>query len=270
MSTGGDSLDSAVRYEVSDGLATITLERAAALNSLDTATKEELLGVVRRAAADHEVRAVVLTGAGKAFCVGQDLKEHVRNLDGQSLDEVWSTVEKHYAPIALTLAEMAKPVVAAVNGVAAGAGMSLIMACDLRIAADTASFNTAFTSIALSCDTGCSWTLPRLVGPTRAMELLLLPRNVAAAEALALGLVNRVVASDELATEAASLGARLADGPTRAFAAVKKSMAYGASHSLAETLNFESRMMAWTGGSTDHRHAVDAFVAKRKPEFRGS
>jgi 2-(1,2-epoxy-1,2-dihydrophenyl)acetyl-CoA isomerase len=170
----------------------------------------------------------------------------------------------------LTIAAMAKPVIAAVNGVAAGAGLSLAIACDLRIAADTAKFNTAFTAIGLSCDTGSSWTLPRLVGPTKAMEMLLRPRSMDAAEALACGLVTSVVPADELAETAQRLAARLASGPTLAYAAVKQSIQYSATHDLAAAVAYEARMMAWTGGSTDHRNAVESFVAKREPTFEGS
>ncbi len=259
-----------VRYERSGGLATVTLNRPEAMNSLDTPMKEALLAAIRRAAADDDVRCVVLTGNGRAFCVGQDLREHARNIKELSVEEVWSTVERHYAPIALAIATMDKPVIAAVNGVAAGAGMSIAMTCDLRVAADTASFNTAFTGIGLSCDTGCSWTLPRLIGPTKAMELLLMPRSIDATEALALGLLTSVVPASHLGEEAAALGARLAKGPTRAYAAVKRSVAFGAAHGLEETLGFEGRMMAWTGASTDHHKAVESFVAKQEPEFEGS
>ena len=195
-----------VRYDVEDHVATITLNRPDAMNSLDTATKESLLAAVQRAAGDHDVRCVVVTGTGRAFCVGQDLREHVENINTQSVEEVWATVDAHYSPIALGLATMTKPVIAAVNGIAAGAGLSIAMACDLRLAADTAGFNTAFTGVALSCDTGSSWTLPRLVGPTKAMELLLVPRTLDSQEALDLGLVNRVVPADDLAVETAQAG----------------------------------------------------------------
>ena len=259
-----------VRYDVHDHVATITLDRPDAMNSLDTATKESLLAAVRRAATDDDVRCVVVTGTGRAFCVGQDLREHVENINTQPVEEVWSTVEAHYSPIALGLATMAKPVIAAVNGVAAGAGLSIAMACDLRLAADTAGFNTAFTAVGLSCDTGSSWTLPRLVGPTKAMELLLVPRTLDSQEALDLGLVNRVVPADDLAVEAANLAAKLAHGPTLAFACVKQSVAFAATHPLEESLAFEGRMMARSGGSADHRNAVNAFVAKEKPTFEGS
>jgi 2-(1,2-epoxy-1,2-dihydrophenyl)acetyl-CoA isomerase len=258
-----------VRYDVDDHVATITLNRSEAMNSLDTATKDALVAAVQRAARDEDVRCVVVTGTGRAFCVGQDLREHVANMASQSLEQVWATVDRHYSPIALGLATMPKPVIAAVNGVAAGAGLSIAMACDLRIVADTAGFNTAFTSIGLACDTGSSWTLPRLVGRTKAMELLLMPRTVDSQEALSLGLVNRVVPADDLAAEAATLAATLANGPTVAFASVKDSVAYSATHPLAESLAFESQMMARTGASDDHRNAVDAFVAKEKPVFEG-
>ena len=258
-----------VRYDVQDHVATITLDRPDAMNSLDLATKEALLAAIHRAAGNDDVRAVVLTGSGRAFCVGQDLREHIENIASKPLEEVWATVDAHYSPIALGLATMAKPVIAAVNGVAAGAGLSIAMACDLRIAADTAGFNTAFTGVALSCDTGSSWTLPRLIGPTKAMELLLMPRTLDCQEAVELGLVNRVVPADDLAVEAATLASRLATGPTLAYASVKQSMAFAATHPLEEALAFESRMMARTGGSDDHRNAVQSFVDKEKPTFEG-
>ena len=265
-----DSTDSPVRYDVQDAVATITFNRPGAMNSLDRATKDALLDSVRRAAYDPGVRCVVLTGTGRAFCVGQDLREHAASLEEQPLQEVWSTVERHFTPIATTIATMPKPVIAAVNGVAAGAGMSLVMVCDLRIAADTASFNTAFTGIGLSCDTGCSWTLPRLVGPTKAMELLLMPRSIDAAAALGLGLVSSVVPADDLASEASRLAGQLAHGATVAYAAVKQAVAYSATHSLVDSLGFEGQMMAVTGATTDHRNAVKSFLAKEKPTFEGS
>lgn len=258
-----------VRYQTDGGVATIALSRPDEMNSLDRATKEALLAAVRRAASDSSVRCVVLTGSGRAFCVGQDLREHIDNLAAQPLEEVWSTVEDHYTPIALCLATMDKPVIAAVNGVAAGAGMSIALACDLRIAAESASFNTAFTGVGLSCDTGASWTLPRLVGAGRATELLLIPRTLSAADAFSIGLVARVVPDDGLASLASGLAAQLANGPTLAYASVKKAIAYSAVHPLGEALAFEGQLMALTGASEDHRDAVQSFVAKKKPTFGG-
>lgn len=267
--TSGGGVSEQVEYAVEGGVATIRLNRPEVMNSLDTATKEALLTAVRRAADDIDVRCVVLTGTGRAFCVGQDLHEHADNLTRESLQDIWSTVERHYTPMALTIATMPKPVVAAVNGVAAGAGMSIAMACDWRVAADTASFNTAFTGIGLTCDTGCSWTLPRLVGHTKAMELLLWPRSVDAAEALEIGLVNWVFPAADLTSEVEDMAGRLAAGPTLAFAAVKQSVAYGAAHNLEQTLAREGQLMAHTGGSQDHQTAVRSFVAKEKPTFTG-
>ncbi len=258
-----------VEYAVDGGVATITLSRPDAMNSLDTASKEALLAAVQRAGTDDGVRCLVLTGTGRAFCVGQDLHEHIRLMSTTSLDGVWETVDKHYSPIALSIATMAKPVIAAVNGIAAGAGLSLALACDLRIGSVDARFNTAFTGVALSCDTGLSWTLPRLIGTARSLELLLLPRTVDADEALSLGLLTKVVAAKDLMLEVALLATKLAAGPTLAFASLKQSIAFASTHSLDESLAFESRMMACTGGSADHRNAVQSFVDKEKPTFEG-
>ncbi len=259
-----------VRLDVTEGVATITLDRPDAMNSLDVATKEALLDAVRAVADDPAARCVVLTGTGRAFCVGQDLKEHVELLhcDGGS-DQLFSTVDQHYNPIVTTLASMAKPVVAAVNGVAAGAGASLAFACDLRYVADTAGFNLAFANIALSCDTGASYHLQRLVGRAKAIELLYFPRTLSAAEALELGLATEVVAPDQLAGRVGEVAARLAAGPTVALGAMRQSVAYAAGHSFEEALEVESRMMTLTGGTDDHAAAVAAFLAKEKPVFEG-
>jgi len=258
-----------VEYAVEGAVAAITLSRPDQMNSLDLATKEELLAAVQSASSDAAIRCVVITGSGRAFCVGQDLREHIELISTKSMEEVWATVDAHYGPIASTIASMPKPVIAAVNGVAAGAGLSIALACDLRVASEQAGFNTAFTGVALSCDTGSSWTLPRLVGPTKAMELLLMPRTIKADEALQLGLLNRVVAADELAPTVAALAADLAAGPTLAYASVKESVAFATTHSLSDALSFESQMMARTGASADHRNAVQSFVAKEKPTFEG-
>lgn len=258
-----------VLYDVRDGIARITFNRPDAMNSLDLATKEALLAAVRRAAADESARVVVIAGSGRAFCVGQDLKEHIANLRSMPLDQVWSTVPDHYAPLASTIVSMPKPVVAAVNGIAAGAGASIAFACDFRVLAEGAGFNLAFTGIALSCDTGISWTLPRLVGRARATELLLLPRTVGADEARELGLATSVAGADDFDADVDALATRLASGPTVAYASVRASLDYAATHTLDETLAFEGEMMARTGGSADHHDAVEAFVAKEKPTFTG-
>ncbi len=261
--------DSPVVLDVTDGVGTITINRPAAYNSLDIATKELLLATVQQVADDPAVRCVVLTGTGKAFCTGQDLKEHVQLLENGGSDALFTTVDKHYNPTVAALAGMAKPVIAAVNGVAAGAGASLAFACDLRVVADTAGFNLAFANVALSCDTGASYHLQRLVGRAKAIELLYFPRTVSADDALALGLATSVVPAADLAAEVGALAARLAAGPTVALGAMRQSVAFASGHSLEESLVLESAMMQKTGSTADHRAAVAAFVAKQKPVFEG-
>jgi 2-(1,2-epoxy-1,2-dihydrophenyl)acetyl-CoA isomerase len=261
--------DQPVSYDVTDGVATIAFTRPDAMNSLDVATKEALHEAVTRAAEDTAVRCVVLTGTGRAFCVGQDLKEHITLLDSDDDDVLFRTVPEHYNPIVKAIATMPKPVVAAVNGVAAGAGASLAFACDFRILAENAGFNLAFAGIALSCDTGSSWTLPRLVGRAKALELLYFPRTIPAAEAAELGLATKVVAAEDLADEVAELAGRLAAGPTVAFGAIRRSVQHSAGHDFDSSLDFEAKMMALTGGTGDHRRAVASFVAKEKPTFEG-
>jgi 2-(1,2-epoxy-1,2-dihydrophenyl)acetyl-CoA isomerase len=258
-----------VLYEVGDGVATITLNRPEAMNGLTVATKEALLAAVREAEQDAAVRCVVLAGSGRAFCVGQDLKEHITILQSGDAETLFRTVEEHYNPIVTALATMAKPVVAAVNGVAAGAGASLAFACDFRILAEPAGFNLAFAGIGLSCDTGSSWTLPRMVGRAKALELLYFPRTLGSAESLELGLATKVVPAEELADEVAALAARLAVGPTASYGAIRRSVEHSEGHSFTEALEFEAAMMTLTGSTEDHRRAVESFVKKEKPVFEG-
>ena len=269
MTAAQTSTEPPVRYDVAEGVGTITLNRPEAMNGLDIATKEALLAAATEAAADDAVRCVVLTGTGRAFCVGQDLKEHQQLLDSGTSDQLFTTVERHYNPTIKALLTMPKPVLAAVNGVAAGAGASLAFGCDLRVLAESAGFNLAFAGVALSCDTGSSWTLQRLVGRAKALELLYFPRTIPAAEALGLGLATSVVVDDDFPGEVAALAARLAAGPTRAYAAIRQSVTNSATAGLDDALAFEASMMNATGATDDHRNAVAAFVAKQKPEFTG-
>ena len=176
---------------------------------------------------------------------------------------------EHYTPIAMALATMPKPVIAAVNGVAAGAGAAFAFACDFRIVAQTAGFNLAFAAIGLSADSGSSWTLPRLVGMARAKELLLLPSTVPADRALELGLATEVVDAAAVLPTATALAARLAAGPTVAYGAIRRALAFSAGHGIDESLDFEGEMMALTGSTADHRGAVASFLAKEKPVFEG-
>lgn len=257
-----------VLFDLTDGVATVTLNRPDAMNALNTELKDALRDTLQSAADDPDVRAVILTGAGRAFCVGQDLAEHARNLTGD-VEAVWRTVPEHYTPIATTLATMPKPVIAAVNGVAAGAGAAFAFACDFRIVADTAGFNMAFAAIGLSADSGSSWTLPRLVGMAKAKELLLQPSTIPAAQALELGLATEVVEASAVAEAARALAVRFAAGPTVAYGAIRRSLAFSAGHGIEESLDFEGQMMGLTGATEDHRGAVSSFLAKEKPTFHG-
>jgi 2-(1,2-epoxy-1,2-dihydrophenyl)acetyl-CoA isomerase len=251
------------------GVGLIRFNRPEALNALDLAAKTALLAALEDLSTDPGVRCVVLTGTGRAFCVGQDLREHVAQLDDAGPDGVLATVPEHYNPIATLLHTMAKPVIAAVNGVAAGAGASLAFLADLRLVSAGAGFNLAFAQIGLSCDTGCSWTLPRLVGPTTALRLLYLGGTISAEESLRLGIATEVIPDAEFGARVLEVAGRLAVGPTQAYAAMRQSVAYGAHSSLTDALAYEAEMMARTGATEDHRQAVDAFLAKRPPLFTG-
>lgn len=245
----------------------ITLNRPDAMNSLTTPMRADLLTAVERAQGDASVRAVVLTGAGRAFCAGQDLREHADKLErGIGLDD---TVRMHYNPIVRAITSMGKPVVAAVNGVAAGAGASLAFACDFRVASEKAKFVMAFTGIGLAPDSGASWTLQRLVGLARARELLLLGEAVDARRALELGLVSRIVPDEEVLTVALDLAVRLAHGPTLAYAATKKALNFAATHSLSDSLDLEAAVQDECAATADHVSATKAFVNKEQPVFEG-
>ena len=249
-----------------DGVRTLTLNRPESFNSLTVELKERLLGALTEASADESVRAVVLTGAGKAFCAGQDLKEHVAALREEN-PEPFRTVAEHYNPIVRALTGMPKPVIAAVNGMAAGAGASFAYACDLRVAAPVAKFLMAFATIGLTADSGASWTLPRLIGYGRAMEMMLLAKPVTAEEALALGMVTQV-AEDALGA-AQELAGRMAAGPTTGYAKIKEALLVGAGTDLEGALACEGAGQNTLGATADHLEAVDAFVTKRKPTFTG-
>jgi 2-(1,2-epoxy-1,2-dihydrophenyl)acetyl-CoA isomerase len=268
MTSDPGAAEPPVLTEVEAAVTTIRFNRPDAMNALDTAAKTALRDAVLTAADDPAVRCVVLTGTGRAFCVGQDLREHI-TLQRTRDESLWRTVPEHYNPVALALGTMPKPVVAAVNGVAAGAGAAFAFAADVRLLAASAGFNLAFTGIGLSADSGSSWWLPRLVGVARAKELLLMPRTVGAEEALDLGLATEVVPDDELPGRAAQLAKQLAAGPTVAYGAVRRAVAFSASHDLEASLAFEATLMNETGTTQDHEAAVAAFLAKEKPVFHG-
>jgi 2-(1,2-epoxy-1,2-dihydrophenyl)acetyl-CoA isomerase len=246
------------------GVATLTLQRPA----LSSALRRDLLAAVRDVDADESVRAVLLTGSGRAFCVGQDLAEHIESLRGNAATSL-SVVEEEYNPLILALAALRVPVVVGINGACAGAGLGIALAGDLRIAAAGAKLTTAFTGIGLSSDSALAARLVHCVGASRATELLLLSEPFTAETAAQWGLVHRVVAPEEVLPEARALASRLAAGPTAAYRAVKTVLATAATDSLEETLALEGRLQTELGQTADHHEAVEAFLAKRSPEFSG-
>jgi 2-(1,2-epoxy-1,2-dihydrophenyl)acetyl-CoA isomerase len=257
---------SALRWAVQDGVGTITLDRPAALNSLEATLKAELPAALREAARDPAVRVVVLTGAGRAFCAGQDLKERLAP-DPSPLDV---EVRTRFNPIVQSIRSLDKPVIASINGVAAGAGASLAFACDLRIAAESATFVLAFGRIGLIPDSGATWLLPRLVGLGRATELILLPDPISAAEALRIGLVNRVVPGPDLAAETARLASALASSAPRALALAKRALRRAQESTFEAALDYEASLQGIAGRTADHAEGLAAFVEKREPRFSGS
>ena len=257
-----------VLLDVTGGVGTITLNRPEGMNALTVEAKLALREAVESAAADDAVRAVVLTGTGRAFCVGQDLREHAALLESGDPAPL-STVRDHYNPLVTALAAMPKPVIAAVNGTAAGAGLGIACACDFRIGAAGARYTTAFAGIGLTADSGLSWSLPRIVGAGRAAALLLLAEPFTAEQALEMGLLNAVVPAEQVLPAAVELAGRLAAGPTTAYACIKESLAFGASAGLVETLAKEDELQTRAGATEDHRNAVQSFLAKQPPTFTG-
>ncbi len=257
------------RDEKDPAVAVVTLNRPDRRNALTRELKNALLTALTQVSLDESVRAVVLTGSGKSFCVGQDLGEHAEALR-EDAASAFDTVGEHYNPTVRTLATMPKPVIAAINGGAVGAGLGLVLACDLRIAAESATFATAFTAIGLSADTGLSASLVHSLGHARATELMLLGESFDATNAKASGLVRDVVPNDEVLPGALELARRLAAGPTRAFAEVKNALALGAVSSLDTVLEAEQAAQARLGTTGDHQRAVEAFLSKQRPTFDGS
>jgi len=255
-----------IRVEVADAIATITLDRPDALNALTGPMLADLLAAFRRIARDRAVRAVILTGAGRAFCAGQDLKERLKP-DAPPLAVV---VRERYNPIINVMRTLDQPIVGAINGVAAGAGASLAFACDVRLAAETASFALAFGRIGLVPDSGATWFLPRLVGSARAAELALTGASLSATEAERLGLVARVVPAETLAAEARDVATRLAALAPIALAQTKRALERSWSLDLETALEEEAWRQGIAGATEDHAEGIAAFVEKRPPAFKGS
>jgi 2-(1,2-epoxy-1,2-dihydrophenyl)acetyl-CoA isomerase len=257
-----------ILFGIEGGIATLTLNRPDKLNSFTQAMHLEVRDAFDRVRADKSVRVLVLTGAGRGFCAGQDLSDRAVAPGGQSVD-LGDSVEKYYAPLVMAIKDLPMPVICAVNGVAAGAGANLALACDIVLAAKSATFIESFCKLGLIPDTGGTWHLPRLVGPARAMGLAMLGEKLTADRAAEWGLIWKALPDDALMTEAIAMAQHFACAPTKGLAFTKRAMQLSACNSLHAQLKLETDMMRELGNSHDYREGVDAFVAKRTPHFKG-
>jgi 2-(1,2-epoxy-1,2-dihydrophenyl)acetyl-CoA isomerase len=258
----------AIEYGVAAGVATIALNRPDKLNSFNDTMHGELRDALAAARDDAEVRCVLLTGRGRGFCAGQDLGDRATK-PGDAPPDLGATLERNYNPLIRALRALPKPVVCAVNGVAAGAGATVALACDVVIAARGARFILSFCKIGLLPDSGGTWILPRLVGPARAAGLALLGDALPAEQAAEWGLIWKCVDDDKLAAEADGLARHFASQPTRGLAAIKRALLASSTHTLDEQLDLERDLQRELGRSDDYREGVAAFLAKRTPVFKG-
>ena len=250
---------------IDNGVAVVTFNRPQVFNSMHHSMRMEILGALATCEQDPAIRAVLITGSGKAFCAGEDLQEVV-DPNGPSLTEIIST---GYNPIVLKIRNLDKPVVAAVNGVAAGAGANIALACDITVATASASFTQAFSKIGLIPDSGGTWTLPRLVGMQRAMALMLLSDKIPAAEAAAMGMIWKVFPDETFAGESLQLAETLAKMPTKGLAYTKQALNRSFDHDFQAQLAVEDALQTAAGNTHDYREGVAAFLEKRKPVFLG-
>ncbi|HQW05063.1 MAG: 2-(1,2-epoxy-1,2-dihydrophenyl)acetyl-CoA isomerase [Flavobacteriales bacterium] len=251
-------------YSVQDGVATITLNRPDKLNSFDREMALSTIEALDKAKADATVRAILLTGAGRAFCAGQDLVEAIA--PGTRIEEI---INEQYNPIVRRIRQMPKPVIAAVNGVAAGAGANIAYACDLTLAAESANFIQSFINIGLIPDSGGTYTLPRLVGMQQAFGQMILAPKVSAKEAEAKGMIWRCVPDADLMTDSNALALKLAQMPTKAIALTKEALNRGSQNDLDSQLDVENELQSQAGRSYDYNEGVKAFLEKRKPVYKG-
>ena len=260
--------NSTIVYQLADGVAKITLDRPDKLNAFNEKMHDELRAALDAAEAEDTVRAVLLTGAGRAFCAGQDLGDRATR-PGDGAPDLGETIGRLYNPLVRRLRSLRLPVVCAVNGVAAGAGANLALASDLAIAARSAKFVQPFCRLGLVPDTGGTFFLPRLVGHARAMGLALLGDTIAAEQAEAWGLIWRCVDDEDLMTEAESLWKHLATQPTRGLELIKQALNASPANTLDEQLDLERDLQREAGRTEDYREGVSAFLEKREPSFRG-
>jgi 2-(1,2-epoxy-1,2-dihydrophenyl)acetyl-CoA isomerase len=251
---------------LSEGIYIITLNRPDVYNAFNEQMTTDLQNAFKEAAKNEEIRCVVVTGTGKAFCSGQDLKDAPSGGGQRSLRD---SLERRYNPLIRAIRNLPKPVIAAINGVAAGAGCSLVLACDYRICADSAKLIEVFIRIGLVPDSGSSWFLVKYLGIAKAFELAATGNDVPAQKALELGLVNQVVPSEKLMDEAMKVAKTFATGPTKAYGYIKKMLDRSASVSLDEALDYEVFMQEAAGRTEDYTNAVTAFREKKKAEFKG-
>lgn len=249
-----------------NNVRTVTLNRPNELNAIDQRVTQELQKALEDISQESSVRCVILTGAGRAFCVGQDLKEATA---GDEPLDFSARLTEGYNPVILKLRSLSVPTLACVNGVAAGAGWSLALACDLRIAAKTAKFISAFGKIGLVPDSGMTWTLPKLVGYAKALEISWFGDAISAEQALEWGLVNRLAAPEGLAMETQAWARKLAQGPTRGYALAKQAINASFSRDLESQLEYEAMLQGIAGKTSDYEEGVKAFLEKRDPEFTG-
>ncbi len=252
-------------YSNDSGVATITLNRPDVYNALNDEITYELQDALKSVARDETVRAVVLTGAGKAFCSGQDLKA----ASGQEKRSFLESLHKRYNPIIRAMRNLPKPIVCRLNGVAAGAGCSIALACDVIVASTESSLIEVFINIGLVPDSGSSWFLPRLVGTAKAFELCTTGKRVSATDAVNMGLVNKAVAPEELDAAVKEYTDYYANAPTKAIGLIKKMLTKSATASLEEMLEYEAWCQEIAGSSEDYREGVTAFLEKRKAVFKG-
>lgn len=262
-----------VLYDVQEGVATITLNRPESLNAMNPEMLSTMYKVAEKAIADPGVRCVVVTGAGRAFSAGGDVKamanSNISERHASTSGKTPAENLRQQEEISRLLQEMPKPTIASINGVAAGAGLSVALAADLRIASDQARFTTAFAKVGFSGDFGGTWLLQRLVGAAKAKELYFMSEIFDARRALELGLVTKVVPHDSLTDETMALARRLAVGPTLAYGRMKDNFTYGATNTFSDALVREAENMIASGATEDHRNAAQAFVEKREPKFAG-